>query len=178
MRARWALVAVALIVGLGIAVSLAVYPEIAARLDLPIWLTHGAGLATIPALSALLAAYLLNQKVKQQQAHGIALAAANEAKQAHQYASELETLVEFGKAVARCHDLEALADAAGNYLAQLTDGDDSWVLVREEESWSALIGPPPRTADALARSAEWDQLGGSAPRQEFDDQSCFRLRRD
>jgi diguanylate cyclase (GGDEF)-like protein len=175
MRARWALITSALIGGLAIAVVLAVYPEIALRLDLPIWLTEGAGLATIPAIAALLAAYLLNQKVKQQQAYVTALAAASEVEQARQYASELETLVVFGQALARCHDLEALMEASSSYLPQLASGEDAWVLVRQGSGWNALIGTADRTTEGLADRAFWDQMEGGSPRREYDNQSCFPL---
>lgn len=156
------------------AVILAVYPDIARRLDLPMWLTEGAGLATIPTLSALLAAYLLSQKVKHQQAQVDALAAASDAEQARQYARELEVLVVFGQALGRCHDVEALTEAAGSYLLQLVGGDDAWVLVRQGDGWHALIGTADGTTEALADRTFWDRMDERAPRAD-EDQICFPL---
>jgi len=175
MRMRWAFYTAALISGLGIAVALAIYPQIALWLHLPAWVTQAFGLATIPTISALLAAYLLNQKVKQQQSAVTALAAANDAEEAHQYARELEVLVVFGQALARCHDLEALTETAGSYLPQLANGDGAWVLVRQGTGWNALIGTVDGATEALADRAFWDQVDGGARRPEYDDQSCFPL---
>jgi diguanylate cyclase (GGDEF)-like protein len=124
---------------------------------------RSSGLALVPALLILTAVFLFHQQGKRQKAKARAAAAEAHAQQAQLRATELERLVNFGEALGRSLDLEAIRDVVLHHLPKLTGTEETWVLVRAGGRWEALSGTPNDTRREVERAREHlaDRMLGS-----------------
>jgi diguanylate cyclase (GGDEF)-like protein len=113
---------------------------------------RSSGLALVPALLILTAVFLFHQQGKRQKAKARAAAAEAHAQQAQLRATELERLVNFGEALGRSLDLEAIRDVVLHHLPTLTGTEETWVLVRAGGRWEALSGTPNDTRREVERA--------------------------
>lgn len=112
------------------------------------------GLALVPALIILTVAVLFHQRSRRQQAKALAAAAEADARQAETRAVELERLVNFGQALGRSPDIEAVRDVLRQHLPALVGTDDAWVLLRVGGRWEALSGSLNETRREVERARE------------------------
>jgi diguanylate cyclase (GGDEF)-like protein len=124
---------------------------------------RSSGLALVPALLILTAVFLFHQQGKRQKAKAGAAAAEAHAQQAELRATELERLVNFGEALGRSLDLEAIRDVVLHHLPTLTGTEETSVLVRTGGGWEALSGTPNDTRREVERAREHlaDRMLGS-----------------
>jgi GGDEF domain-containing protein len=108
----------------------------------------------LPALLILVAVFLLYQQGKRQKAKARAAAAGADARQAELHATELERLVNFGQALGRSPDLEAIRDVVLHDLPKLTGAHEAWVLVRRGGRWEALSDTLNETGREVERARE------------------------
>jgi diguanylate cyclase (GGDEF)-like protein len=98
------------------------------------------GLALVPALIILAAVFVFHLQGKRQEAKALAIAAEADARRADTRAAEMERLVTFGQALGRSLDLEAIREAVVDHLPRLAETDATWVLLRQDGQWQALVG--------------------------------------
>jgi diguanylate cyclase (GGDEF)-like protein len=67
---------------------------------------------------------------------------------------ELERLVNFGQALGRSLDVEAIRDVVLQHLPKLAGTDDAWVLLRTGGRWEALAGTLNETRREVERARE------------------------
>jgi hypothetical protein len=137
---------------------------------------RSSGLALVPALLILTAVFLFHQQGKRQKAKAGAAAAEAHAQQAELRATELERLVNFGEALGRSLDLEAIRDVVLHHLPTLTGTEETWVLVRTGGGWEALSGTPNDTRREVERAREHlaDRMLGSQASPSFGARSPVR----
>jgi len=107
-------------------------------LDIARDVERDSGMALVPALIILTVVFLFHQQGKRQEAKARAAVAEAEAVEAEARATEMERLVNFGQALGRSLDLDAIRDAAAQHLPRLSGAEDAWVLLRVGEHWQAL----------------------------------------
>ena len=129
-----------LLFGLALALIVVFARPIRYLLDLARDVENSLGLALVPALIILTGVFLFHQQGKRQEAKAQAAAAEANAQQAEARATELERLLNFGQALGRSLDTEAIRDVVLHHLPKLTGTDDAWVLVRSAGRWEALAG--------------------------------------
>jgi diguanylate cyclase (GGDEF)-like protein len=103
------------------------------------------GLALVPALVVLGAAFIVHQWSKRFEAKTQASTAEAAATLAHARASEMERLVTFGQGLARSLDLDSIRDVVRRQLPELAGSDQAWIHIRSAQP----IGPDPDGAGHL-----------------------------
>jgi diguanylate cyclase (GGDEF)-like protein len=143
-----------LLAGLAIALIVVFARPIRYLLDLARDVERSSGLALVPALIILAGVFLFHQQGKRQEAKARAAAAEADAQQAGARAMELERLVNFGQALGRSLDVEAIRDVVLQHLPTLAGTDDAWVLLRTGGRWEALAGTLNETRREVERARE------------------------
>ncbi len=143
-----------LLAGLAIALIVVFARPIRYLLDLARDVERSSGLALVPALIILAGVFLFHQQGKRQEAKARAAAAEADAQQAEARAMELERLVNFGQALGRSLDVEAIRDVVLQHLPKLAGTDDAWVLLRTGGRWEALAGTLNETRREVERARE------------------------
>jgi len=92
------------------------------------------GLALVPALLVLTAAFIVHQQSKRFEAKSRASAAEAAASLAHARASDLERLVTFGQSLARSLDVDAIREIVRHQLPNLAGSADAWIQLRAASS--------------------------------------------
>ena len=126
--------------GLAVALIVLFARPIRYLLDVAREVEQSSGLALVPVLIILTAVFVFHQQVKRIEAKARAAAAEADALQAGTRATEMERLVNFGQALGRSLDLEAIRDVVGQQLPRFTGTDEAWVLLRTGRQWQALVG--------------------------------------
>src|SRR6516225_7021673 len=90
---------------------------------------HGSGLALVPALILLTLVFFFHQQGKRLEEKTRAAAAEAEATLAQTRAAEMERLVNFGEALARSLDVDAIRDVVKQHLPKLAGTDEAWILL-------------------------------------------------
>jgi diguanylate cyclase (GGDEF)-like protein len=130
-----------LLAGLAIALIVVFARPIQYLLDLAREVEQNSGLALVPALIILTVVFFFHQQGKRLEAKTQAAAAAADAIQAEARATEMERLANFGQALARSLDIDAIRDAVVQHLPRLAGTDDAWVLTRAGGHWQSLVAP-------------------------------------
>ena len=126
--------------GLAVALIVLFARPIRYLLDLARDVEQSSGLALVPVLIILTGVFLFHQQSKRLEAKARAAAAEANALQAGTRATEMERLVNFGQALGRSLDLDAIRDVVGQHLPKLAGTEDAWILLRAGSQWQALIG--------------------------------------
>jgi diguanylate cyclase (GGDEF)-like protein len=130
-----------LLAGLAIALIVVFSRPIQYLLNLAREVEQNSGLALVPALIILTVVLFFHQQGKRLEAKTQAAAAAADTIQAEARAAEMERLVNFGQALARSLDLDAIRDASVQHLPRLAGADDAWVMTRASGHWESLVAP-------------------------------------
>lgn len=140
-----------LLVGLAVALVVAIARPLVQLLDLARQSEATSGLALVPALVILAVALLLQQQGKRQFMKAQVAASTREARVAQERAAELEELVTFARSLARALDLGAVRDAVLRHLDRLAATDRVWVVIRQRGAWSTLVGQADEAATEVDR---------------------------
>lgn len=132
-----------LLAGLALALIVVFARPIRYLLDLAREVEQSSGLALVPALIILTGVFLFHQQSKRQEAKAQAAAAEADAVQAEARAAEMERLVAFGQALGRSLDIDAIREVVLQHLPKLAGTDETWVMMRVNGHWQALIGASP-----------------------------------
>lgn len=97
------------------------------------------GLGLVPGLFVLVICLGLHQMARRQQAAAAAAESAADARAQRVRADELERLVSFERAVASSLDLLTLRQSLDAHLPVLCGLRDSWVLLRSQGEWEAIV---------------------------------------
>ena len=143
-----------LLAGLALALIVVFARPIRYLLDLASDVEKSSGLALVPALIILTAVFLFHQQGKRQESKALAAAAEADAQQAEARAMEMERLVNFGQALGRSLDIEAIREVVLHHLPKLAGTDDAWVLLRAGSRWEALAGTLTETRREIERARE------------------------
>ena len=143
-----------LLVGLALAIVVGFAPPIRHLFDIARSAEQASGFALVPSLIILAGAFLLHQQGKRQESKARAAAAEAETMEAVARTSEMERLVNFGQALGRSLDLDAIRDVVAEHLPGLSGSSDPWVLLRVGDGWVALAGAEgePRRDDERVRA--------------------------
>jgi diguanylate cyclase (GGDEF)-like protein len=98
------------------------------------------GFALVSALILLSGFYIVHQLRKRQASEAEAAVAVAARRVAEERARELERLGEFGHALARALDHDAIRGAIEEYLPRVAGTDQVWILLRQGAQWQALAG--------------------------------------
>jgi diguanylate cyclase (GGDEF)-like protein len=115
------------------------------------------GLSLVPALVILTVVFVFQQHAKRREAATRAAAATVEAMQVRERLQELEELVNVGRSLAEALDLDSVREALWRHLPLLVRSRRVWVLLRDGERWTALIGGA-RRPDETAPHGELDAV--------------------
>ncbi len=133
------------------------------------------GLALIPALLLLTLTYVVHELRKRHEMQAQAAAAMAAQREAEARALDLERVVEFGKALARSLDLDAIRSAVRLHLPRIAGTDHVWVLVRQGTQWEAFTGDTPGADDVVEREDLAERLLGRMPASSTAPRSGFPL---
>jgi len=126
--------------GLAIALIVVFGGPIRKLLDLASEVERSTGLALVPGLLILTVVFLIHQHGRRQEARALAAAAEEHAAQVEERAAEMERLVNFGQALGRSLDVDAIRDAVLQHLPKLTGTEEAWIVMRTGGHWEALVG--------------------------------------
>jgi diguanylate cyclase (GGDEF)-like protein len=145
---------VLLIAALTTALVIIFWSPISRALDYAREIERQSGLALMPALVLLTAAFFFHQYRSNHLQLAKAEAAELAAKHAALRAEELERLVAFGQALGRSLDLDSIRVAVGQHLPAIAGTDKVWVLVHQGSEWIALSGDTRGPQDVM----QWGEL--------------------
>ncbi len=131
---------VLLLVGLTSAVLVIFARPIRFALDTAHAIEQAWGLSLVPALVILTVVFIFQQHAKRQEASARAAAATVEAIQVRERLQELEELVNLGRSLAEALDLDAVREALWRHMPMLVRARRVWVLLRERDRWTPLLG--------------------------------------
>jgi diguanylate cyclase (GGDEF)-like protein len=147
-----------LLAGLALAMVVGFAPPIRHLFDIARSAEQASGFALVPSLIILSGVFLLHQQGKRQESKARAAAAEAETVAAIARTAEMERLVNFGQALGRSLDLDAIRDVVAEHLPCLSGARDAWVLLRVGGDWLALAGaasePRPDVERQRARIAD------------------------
>ncbi len=130
------------------------------------------GLSLLPALVILTVVFTFQQHAKRQEAAARAAAATVEATVMRERLHELEELVNIGRSLAEVLDLDALREALWRHLPLLTQSRQVWLLLRDGDRWTPLLGVARRPGEPAANG----ELDAVAARIASQDAAETRLR--
>ncbi len=107
-------------------------------------------LALAPALVILALTLAIHDRIRRRDLKARVAAAGADARQARERTRELERMIAFWQALTQAGDLDALRDVLQEHLPHLTGQDDTWVMIRTDGHWEALLGASQGSADELA----------------------------
>ena len=143
-----------LLAGLAVALIVIFSQQLRVLLDMARSVERSSGLALMPALLILVVLFVFHQQGKRQEAKTQAASAEADAMQSEARAEELERLVIFGQALGRSLDLDAIRDVVMQHLPKLAGTGDTWVMIRVDGHWEALVGAERENRRELERLHE------------------------
>jgi diguanylate cyclase (GGDEF)-like protein len=143
-----------LLVGLAVALFVVFAKPIRYLLDLARDVEQSYGLALVPALIILTVVFVFHLHGKRQEAKALAAAAELEARAAQAIAAEMEQLVDFGQALGRSLDHDAIRDVVVQHLPKLAGTEGAWVMLRTDDHWEGFVGTARETRRDVEQTRE------------------------
>ncbi|MBI4887426.1 MAG: sensor domain-containing diguanylate cyclase [Acidobacteria bacterium] len=153
-----------LLLGLSVALFAIFSRPLGRVLDLAREIDQSWGLQLVPGLVILAVVFMFHQVRKRHEMRAAALAATAEVTQATVRASEMERLVNFGKALGQSLTLDSIQLVAVEHLPALAGGRVAWAMIGTSGSWRhlAIIGDvAPADCEEAARLALADTTDGT-----------------
>lgn len=149
-----------LVAGLAAALVIIFAEPINRTLDLARQAERESGLALLPGLLLLIAVYVVHELRKRNEMQAQATAALAAQREAEARAKDLERVVEFGKALAKSLDVDAIRAAVRAHLHRIACTDRVWVLVRQGTTWETLTDETTGAQDSVDQEDLAERLMG------------------